>query len=550
MSFGCAPAQDGGRFFFSVRLVRNLSSKFCYFSHSTTWASLPMLLHCKFLLSWTFFLADSGSAFVFMTGKPLSCQGRHLGCSHLFVYIHDRAPVKLLDTNRCTVLNQVEIPLDPKVGAHPFQHWHQTWHFPMMTGHLFKLCMTMTCLLTSMVAPPDTNPSTLPVAKSVTPSLSLVPQSLLTCTATPTHAMSACLLVAQRATNRPLRHTTHKPCAPLTILALHTIMLLAGDVEPNPGPSQTAPCLICDKGVSWRSKALQCDGCNRWLHARCIAIDNRTFTTLQNNPDPWLCPQCAPCQINFPCTICRKAVTWEAKALQCDGCDCWTHIGCATMGENTYNDLQDSSKLWLCLGCGIPNNTDLINTYNVSVSNSFDVLNYNLSLEENTDLDSTVNSDTVLLNPQSASTPESREPRPNNKRVLRRSLKIVNLNCRSVTKNRDRLGVLIDSIKPDIIIGTESFLTKDIATPTELDAYNVERRDRDTRRGGVFIAAKDDLLLTRYMTLKLTVRCYGARSTFKALEPYILAHSTALTCLTAPVWTNLHPPLPESLQTT
>ena len=101
-----------------------------------------------------------------------------------------------------------------------------------------------------------------------------------------------------------------------------------------------------------------------------------------NHPPKWpkslLCPQCAPCQINFPCTICHKAVTWEAKAPQCDGCDCWTQLGCTLIGENTYNDLQDSSKLWLCLGCGIPNNTDLINTYNVSVSNSFDMVKYNL----------------------------------------------------------------------------------------------------------------------------------------------------------------------------
>ena len=70
-------------------------------------------------------------------------------------------------------------------------------------------------------------------------------------------------------------------------------------------------------------------------------------------------------------------------------------------------------------------------------------------------------------------------------------------------KKHDCFGVLIDSIKPDIIMGTESFLIKDIVTPTELDAYNVERWGCDTCRGGVFIAAKDDLLLTGEYDLEI-----------------------------------------------
>ena len=61
----------------------------------------------------------------------------------------------------------------------------------------------------------------------------------------------------------------------------------------------------------------------------------------------------------------------------------------------------------------------------------------------------------------------------------------------------------MDSVKPDIVIGTETFLTKDIPTPTELDAaYDVERRDRLTRDGGVLIAAKKDLLMTREYDLE------------------------------------------------
>ena len=48
-----------------------------------------------------------------------------------------------------------------------------------------------------------------------------------------------------------------------------------------------------------------------------------------------------------------------------------------------------------------------------------------------------------------------------------------------------------------IIIGTESFLTEDIATPTELDGYQVERRDRPTKGRSVFIAVRTDMIVTR-----------------------------------------------------
>ena len=212
-----------------------------------------------------------------------------------------------------------------------------------------------------------------------------------------------------------------------------------------------------------------------------------------------MCPHCAHCQSNFPCMSCKQGVTWSgknSKALQCDGCDHWIHTHCIStkIGDSTYNGLTNSSNLWLCSDCGLPNNTELIQSYNVSVQNSFSVLNRDVSLDEYTDLDSTIRSDTILLEPQIASTPVT-HTRP--KVAPKQSLKIANLNCQSIIKNRDRLGAFLESVKPDILIASETFLTADIPTPTELADYDVERRDRPTRRGGVLIGAKKDLLLTR-----------------------------------------------------
>ena len=148
----------------------------------------------------------------------------------------------------------------------------------------------------------------------------------------------------------------------------------------------------------------------------------------------------------------------NSKALQCDSCDKWVHIGCIPLSEDTYHDLGNTSNLWLCSNCGLPNSSDLINTLNIPVSNSFSILNDNVSLDDYTDLDSTIKSDTQLLEPQGYSTPERKQPRNAKAKHSLKPLKMVNINCRSETKNRDRLGVLIDTLKPDIIIGTELFL--------------------------------------------------------------------------------------------
>ena len=41
--------------------------------------------------------------------------------------------------------------------------------------------------------------------------------------------------------------------------------------HPHPGPPRVPrdPCTVCSKGVTGRSKSLDCDICERWKHIRC-----------------------------------------------------------------------------------------------------------------------------------------------------------------------------------------------------------------------------------------------------------------------------------------
>ena len=257
-------------------------------------------------------------------------------------------------------------------------------------------------------------------------------------------------VLSQRISKRPLRHSIPNPDTWLTLVAWNLMLLQASDLELNPGPRRPKYlCNVYEREVKRGTKALQCDDCNGWTHARCLGI-----------------------------------------------------------GESTYSELGRSDCLWFCPKCGLPNHSDLINKmFTVPVRNPFDALNSNTSLEENAQLDSTIDSDTPLLEPQSASTPlrhfDNTRSCPLGRQHTRNTLKIVNINCQSVLAHRDRLGVLIDSVRPDIILGTESWLDSTVSTPTELSAYNVERRDRNRHGGGVLIAIKDDIIMSREYDLEI-----------------------------------------------
>ena len=166
----------------------------------------------------------------------------------------------------------------------------------------------------------------------------------------------------------------------------------------------------------------------------------------------------------YPCMVCSKGVTWSRRkslAMQCEQCDRFTHIDCAKIGDNTYSELANSSNLWLCTDCGLPNHTEFIQTYNVSVHYTYDILNEDCSLVSI----QTLTQLSVLIPlclslrmhpPRWHTTPQLAQVRRTT-----RPLKFVTINFRSVVRNRDRL------VDPDIILGTaETHLTGDIATPT------------------------------------------------------------------------------------
>ena len=87
--------------------------------------------------------------------------------------------------------------------------------------------------------------------------------------------------------------------------------------------------------------------------------------------------QPGPTYIKYPCGICSKNVNWNAKALQCDGCDIWYHTKCSNVPPHIYKALQGNNLSWICFQCGLPNfSTTFFETEErIEISNRFNTFN-------------------------------------------------------------------------------------------------------------------------------------------------------------------------------
>ena len=70
------------------------------------------------------------------------------------------------------------------------------------------------------------------------------------------------------------------------------LILLSGDIQVNPGPTGRIkdPCSICLKGC--RTKAIMCDCCDSWYHAKCIGMSKVEYAALGKPGDRWDCIRC------------------------------------------------------------------------------------------------------------------------------------------------------------------------------------------------------------------------------------------------------------------
>ena len=77
------------------------------------------------------------------------------------------------------------------------------------------------------------------------------------------------------------------------------LLLLAGDVELNPGPVRF-PCTVCQKPVKCNQRGIQCSICDNWTHAKCGSVSIEEYVRLgEREDDPWVCPSCVISELPF-----------------------------------------------------------------------------------------------------------------------------------------------------------------------------------------------------------------------------------------------------------
>ena len=171
------------------------------------------------------------------------------------------------------------------------------------------------------------------------------------------------------------------------------------------------------------------------------------------------------------------------------------------MITRVYNILANHSNIsWICCQCGLPSfSSSLFNTTPIELSNSF------------SSLDTTFASDKSPQPPKPihTSTPsKTTKTAPSKPNFFNRPLRVLNINFQSVKNKTIELEHVIHSTKPDIIIGTETWLNSNINSIEIFKpdwGYTVYRKDRPNQSyGGVLIAVSNNLISSEATELDTT----------------------------------------------
>ena len=147
------------------------------------------------------------------------------------------------------------------------------------------------------------------------------------------------------------------------------LIILAGDIEMNPGPR--FQCRTCKKYCKAAEKAVKCEDCEKRFHASCVNLGPVELQKIESDNDSWYCSNC-----KAECSLCSGAVLNSHKAVQCDKCEMWVHNNCSFMSDSEYETMQNSNCIWICPKCDFFNFSDSFfnEQFNLESENRFDLL--------------------------------------------------------------------------------------------------------------------------------------------------------------------------------
>ena len=93
----------------------------------------------------------------------------------------------------------------------------------------------------------------------------------------------------QKGSMQPLLNQPAFSCLSLARLLILLLLLMSGNIHPNPCP--VYPCSVCTGNVTWRGRSVQCCTCSTWVHLKCLLLSFSRVKTL-GSFHSWSCPSC------------------------------------------------------------------------------------------------------------------------------------------------------------------------------------------------------------------------------------------------------------------
>ena len=269
-------------------------------------------------------------------------------------------------------------------------------------------------------------------------------------------------------------------------LILFLLLLTAGDIELNPGPSQH-PCGYCDNPVNWYNRGVCCDNCSIWHHASCMGIGSKDYIRLDGSNVSWHCYKCNTTNLD--------SFTFHSYTLN-------------DLSSNYYFPLTDQSismKSTSPSTSGSPNTERTRHKSSVSTTSAFspDPLKASTPRSRRNDT-SKVSSNSNSSKTSNISSFSNSNSIPYNI-SKKQNLRVMTLNAHSIRNKTSEFNALLDYCKPDIVCCTETWLdgkkpgenpTTDWVKDSEVfpTNYKAFRNDRNLDGGGVFILIEKSLI--------------------------------------------------------
>ena len=304
------------------------------------------------------------------------------------------------------------------------------------------------------------------------------------------------------------------------------LLVLSGDIQTNPGPRQETiyPCGYCELKVGWSTMALCCDNCDIWYHKNCLEMSSGEYNLLGRSNISWICRKCdsinvdsftyhsyildlgnsyqvlsntkstietpnselqfvprffsSPQYANNSNSVCRCNISEpdRRKSYKCTKECCRRNL-----------QPQNVTHPGVCCRCNLPTQASLslsVPKINITTKSTRAKGDTHSGIESESH-HSRSTTKTNTHDSTDSSTSRLVPEKSNNWRTLV-------VNCHSIKANSSSLSTAVDYIKPDCIIGTESWLNSETYNSEVMpDGYITYRKDRDDGYGGSFIAIKN-----------------------------------------------------------